>query len=177
MIEIRWHGRGGQGAFTAAEILGAASLIDNKFSLAFPSFGPERRGAPIQAFNKIDGKAIIDRSEIKSCDYLIFLDDTLFSDDYLKDLKDDGIALINTATPDKFSNFSQIQTIDANQIALKIIRKPISNTAMLGALACLSDDISLSSLQQASDLYLSASQAAKNKLILKESFEHFKEVH
>ena len=114
MIEIRWHGRGGQGAFTAAKILGAASLIDNKFSLAFPSFGPERRGAPIQAFNKIDGKAIIDRSEIKSCDYLIFLDDTLFSDDYLKDLKDDGIALINTATPEKFSNFSQIQTIDAN---------------------------------------------------------------
>ena len=177
MIEIRWHGRGGQGAFTAAKILGAASLIDNKFSLAFPSFGPERRGAPIQAFNKIDGKAIIDRSEIKSCDYLIFLDDTLFSDDYLKDFKDDGIALINTATPDKFSNFSQIQTIDANQIALKIIRKPISNTAMLGALASISDDVSLSSLQQASNQYLSATHAAKNQLILQESYDHFKEVY
>ncbi|MDD3306271.1 MAG: 2-oxoacid:acceptor oxidoreductase family protein [Acetobacterium sp.] len=176
MIEIRWHGRGGQGAFTAAKILGAASLIDNKFSLAFPSFGPERRGAPIQAFNKIDTKVIIDRSEIKSCDYIIFLDDSLFSSDYLKDLKDDGLALINTATPEKFSDFSQIQSIDANQIALKIIKKPISNTAMLGALASISDDVSLSSLQQASDLYLSTALAAKNKLILKESFEHFKEV-
>jgi len=176
MIEIRWHGRGGQGAFTAAKILGAASLIDNKFSLAFPSFGPERRGAPIQAFNKIDTKVIIDRSEIKSCDYIIFLDDSLFSSDYLKDLKDDGLALINTAAPEKFSDFSQIQSIDANQIALKIIKKPISNTAMLGALASISDDVSLSSLQQASDLYLSTALADKNKLILKESFEHFKEV-
>ncbi|MEO1814313.1 MAG: 2-oxoacid:acceptor oxidoreductase family protein [Acetobacterium sp.] len=177
MIEIRWHGRGGQGAFTAAKILGAASLIDNKYSLAFPSFGPERRGAPIQAFNKIDNRAIINRSEIKACDYLIFLDDSLFALDYLKDLKDDGIALINTATPDKFSDFSQIQTIDANQIALKIIGKPISNTAMLGALASISDDVSLVSLQQASNLYLSAAHAAKNQLILKESFEYFKEVH
>jgi len=177
MIEIRWHGRGGQGAFTAAKILGAASLIDNKFSLAFPSFGPERRGAPIQAFNKIDGKAIIDRSEIKSCDYLIFLDDTLFSTDYLKDLKDDGIALINTATPEKFSKFSQIRSIDANQIALKIIKQPISNTAMLGALASISVDVSLSSLQQACDLYLSAINTAKNQLILNKSFEYFKEVH
>jgi pyruvate ferredoxin oxidoreductase gamma subunit len=177
MIEIRWNGRGGQGAFTASKILGAASLIDNKYSLAFPSFGPERRGAPIQAFNKIDNRSIINRSEIKACDYLIFLDDSLFTLDYLKDLKDDGIALINTATPEKFSNFSQIQTIDANQIALKIIRKPISNTAMLGALASISDDVSLSSLQQACDLYLSATHAAKNQLILKESFEYFKEVH
>jgi pyruvate ferredoxin oxidoreductase gamma subunit len=177
MIEIRWHGRGGQGAFTAAKILGAASLIDNKFSLAFPSFGPERRGAPIQAFNKIDSKAIIDRSEIKNCDYLIFLDDSLFSTDYLKDLKDDGVALINTATPEKFNAFSQIRSIDANQIALKIIRKPISNTALLGALAGISDDVSLSSLQQASDIYLSATNAAENQLILKEAYEYFKEVH
>lgn len=101
----------------------------------------------------------------------------MFSFDYLKDLKNDGIALINTATPEKFRDFSQIQTIDANLIALKIIKKPISNTAMLGALARFSGDVSLSSLQQASDLYLSTVHAAKNQLILKESFEYFKEVY
>lgn len=175
MIEIRWHGRGGQGAFTAAKILGAASLIDSKFSLAFPSFGPERRGAPIQAFNKIDDKPIINRSEITACDYMIFLDDSLFNFTHLKGLKKDGRVLINTSLPEKYANFPVINTIDANKIALKIINKPISNTAMLGALASLSNEISLTSLQGASDLYLSNTLLSKNQLILEKSYQYFKE--
>lgn len=175
MIEIRWHGRGGQGAFTAAKILGAASVIDNKFSLAFPSFGPERRGAPIQAFNKIDSKPVINRSEIKICDYLIFLDESLFDVHYLNDLKDNGMVLLNTSSPEKYADFPQIHTIDGNKIAIEITNKPISNTAMLGALARFSNDVSLSSLQAASDLYLSNTTLVKNHLILEKSYAYMKE--
>lgn len=70
MIEIRWHGRGGQGAFTAARLLGLAAAVEGgKYALAFPSFGPERRGAPVLGFTKIDDKPIRNRSQIKHCDW------------------------------------------------------------------------------------------------------------
>ncbi len=97
MKEIIWHGRGGQGAFTAARILGEAySLSENTFVLAFPSFGPERRGAPIRAFTKLDEKPIGNRSEITKADYSIFLDDTLFSEQAFDELKPDGKIILNT---------------------------------------------------------------------------------
>ncbi len=97
MTEILWHGRGGQGAFTAARLLGDAySLRDNAYALAFPSFGPERRGAPIRAFTKLDEKPIGNRSEITRSNYSIFLDDTLFSEKSFRELKQNGIILLNT---------------------------------------------------------------------------------
>ena len=71
MIEIRWHGRGGQGAFTAARLLGDAVVCDDKSALAFPSFGPERRGAPVLAFTRIDDAPIKDRSDVVDCDCAI----------------------------------------------------------------------------------------------------------
>ena len=82
MYEFLWHGRGGQGAFTAARLLGTAFALnkDGNNALAFPSFGPERRGAPIRAFTKLSDKKIGDRSELKKADYVIYLDDTLFDD-------------------------------------------------------------------------------------------------
>ena len=78
MIDVLWHGRGGQGAFTAAKLLGAAYAVRGSYSIAFPSFGPERRGAPVRAFTKLDSCRIGDRSEIEKADYVIYLDDTLF---------------------------------------------------------------------------------------------------
>ena len=98
MTEILWHGRGGQGAFTAARLLGAAFALkdDNSYALSFPSFGPERRGAPIRAFTKLDDKPIGDRSEITKADYSIFLDDTLFSQNAFSELKPGGKILLNT---------------------------------------------------------------------------------
>ena len=97
MTEILWHGRGGQGAFTAARLLGEAyALKDGSYALAFPSFGPERRGAPIRAFTKLDSKPIGNRSEVKKADFSIFLDDTLFSDSAFDELKPGGKVLLNT---------------------------------------------------------------------------------
>ncbi|MDR0615508.1 MAG: 2-oxoacid:acceptor oxidoreductase family protein [Synergistaceae bacterium] len=73
MIQILWHGRGGQGAFTAARLLGTAWVLRGSYALVFPSFGPERRGAPVRAFTKLDTKPVVDRSEIKHPDFIIDL--------------------------------------------------------------------------------------------------------
>ena len=73
MIQILWHGRGGQGAFTAARLLGTAWVLRGGYALVFPSFGPERRGAPVRAFTKLDTKPVVDRSEIKHPDFIIDL--------------------------------------------------------------------------------------------------------
>ena len=101
MTEIRWHGRGGLGAFTAARLLGCAvSLYEGKYALAFPSFGPERRGAPVFAFTRIDNKPITDRSEVVECDIAIVLDDTLFGDPVRNGLKPGATVIVNT-TRDK----------------------------------------------------------------------------
>ena len=97
MTEIRWHGRGGLGAFTAARLLGnAASIYEGKYALAFPSFGPERRGAPVFAFTRIDTSPITDRSEVVECDCAIVLDDTLFGDPVKNGLKPGATVIVNT---------------------------------------------------------------------------------
>ena len=119
MTEIRWHGRGGLGAFTAARLLGCAvSLFEGKYALACPSFGPERRGAPVFAFTRIDDKAITDRSEVVSCDCAVVLDDTLFGDPVKNGLKPGATVIVNT-TKDK-SQFA----IDGVQVVTEFM--PIS---------------------------------------------------
>ena len=88
MTEILWLGRGGQGAFTAAKLLGAAYTADGgRYALAFPSFGPERRGAPVRAFTKLDTKPVLDRSQTEKADYIVVLDDTLYSLSSISSLK------------------------------------------------------------------------------------------
>lgn len=135
MYEIRWHGRGGQGSFTGAKLLGmAAAIYDDRFSQAFPSFGPERRGAPVLGFNRISETPVHDRSEIEQCDAIIFLDDTLWDDRYLNDLKETGHVLINSV---KAYNDSRVVAIDGESLAQEILGRPITNTAMLGVFAAL----------------------------------------
>ena len=147
MKEIIWHGRGGQGAFTAARLLGAAySLSENTFVLAFPSFGPERRGAPIRAFTKLDKKPIGNRSEITKADYSIFLDDTLFSEQAFDELKPDGKIILNTK---KKNDDERVITIDGDSIAEKHLGLPITNTILLGALAAVSGYVSLDNIIEA----------------------------
>lgn len=165
MIEIRWHGRGGQGAFTASKILGAAAVYSGKYALAFPSFGPERRGAPIQAFTKISEDEIKDRSVIIKCDSIVFLDDTLYTSDALNDLKEGGKVLINTKTPEKFAN-QNIVTIDADAISTKILQRPVSNTAMLALLVTDLGIVSKEKIKEVLHLYLSEKIARKNEEII-----------
>ena len=147
MIEILWHGRGGQGAFTAARLLGAAFTLrnDNSYALAFPSFGPERRGAPIRAFTKLDNKPIGNRSEVSLADYSIFLDDTLFTDATFTEIKADGKVLLNTK---RHIDDERVITLDGETIAAEILKLPISNTIMLGALAAVYTEVSLENIAE-----------------------------
>ena len=147
MTEILWHGRGGQGAFTAARLLGDAySLKDNSYALAFPSFGPERRGAPIRAFTKLDKKPIGNRSEITRSNYSIFLDDTLFNEKSFHELKQNGIILLNTK---KTFEDPRVITLDGDGIAARILGLPITNTILLGAFAAVSREITLEDINKA----------------------------
>lgn len=148
MTEILWHGRGGQGAFTAARLLGAAYVLrdDNSYALAFPSFGPERRGAPIRAFTKLDEKPIGNRSEVEKADYSIFLDDTLFSQDAFSELKPGGKILLNTK---KDFDDPRVIALDGDTLAEQILKLPITNTVMLGAFAAVFGRLTLEQLEEA----------------------------
>lgn len=148
MTEILWHGRGGQGAFTAARLLGAAFTLrdDGSFALAFPSFGPERRGAPIRAFTKLDIKPIGNRSEIEKTDFSIFLDDTLFSEHAFEEIKVSGKIILNTKHP---VSDDRVISLDGDKLAAEILHLPITNTIMLGAFSAVFDGISLGNVEEA----------------------------
>ena len=122
------------------------SLKDNAYALAFPSFGPERRGAPIRAFTKLDKKPIGNRSEITRSNYSIFLDDTLFNEKSFRELKQNGIILLNTK---KTFEDPRVITLDGDGIAARILGLPITNTILLGAFAAVSREITLEDINKA----------------------------
>ena len=169
MTEILWHGRGGQGAFTAARLLGDAySLKDNAYELAFPSFGPERRGAPIRAFTKLDKKPIGNRSEITRSNYSIFLDDTLFNEKSFRELKQNGIILLNTK---KTFEDPRVITLDGDGIAARILGLPITNTILLGAFAAVSGEITLEDINKAIRQTMPKRLHEKNIAAVKAAYE------
>ncbi|MGB9591121.1 MAG: 2-oxoacid:acceptor oxidoreductase family protein, partial [Candidatus Kryptoniota bacterium] len=143
MIEIRMHGRGGQGAVVAAKILAAAFFKEGKFAQSFPSFGVERRGAPVLAFTRIDDGPVRLRTAIYEPDHLIILDATLIkSTNVLSGLKTGGSVLVNSANPIELFHFPEkyiAAAIDAAEIAVQhnlgTKSIPIVNTAILGAFA------------------------------------------
>lgn len=178
MTEIVWHGRGGQGAFTAARLLGiAASIFTNKYALSFPSFGPERRGAPVLGYTKIDEERISDRSEISVPDYRIYLDKSLYDINKPHNIKENGHILINSSL-----NYSEIEDnfpiigIDASGLALEILGKSIVNTAMLGVLAAVQNEITVDSFEKAIALEMSGTLAQKNIDLLYRSFNETKRI-
>ncbi len=178
MIEVRWHGRGGQGSFTASKLLGTSvALYGGRHALAFPSFGPERRGAPVLAFTKIDDKKIYDRSEIQKCDFIVVLDETLFNEGFFSDLKEDGRIIVNTANSQAYARYDskRITTVDASAAALEILGKPIANTAMLGALAAVSGIVELEAVKQGMDGFLKGSLLIKNKEVVQRTYLQSKE--
>lgn len=169
MTEIIWHGRGGQGAFTAARLLGEAySLRENSYALAFPSFGPERRGAPIRAYTKLDRKPVGNRSEITKSNYSIFLDDTLFNAKSFHELKQNGKILLNTK---KTIDDPRVITLDGDSLAVRILGLPITNTILLGAFAAISDEISLEEIYEAIRLTMPQRLHEKNIAAVKAAYE------
>ncbi|MCL5256819.1 MAG: pyruvate ferredoxin oxidoreductase subunit gamma [Chloroflexi bacterium] len=153
MKEIRFHGRGGQGVVTAAEILGRAATLDDKFAQSMPSFGAERRGAPVSAFTRVDSEAIRAKCQIYEPDIVVVLDPVISnSADIIDGLKEDGALIVNsTHLPEALENGLRDRTtvIDATQIALDVLGRPITNTVILGALVAATGIVSLKAVEQA----------------------------
>ena len=158
MQEIIWLGRGGQGAFTAAKLLGAAYTINGgeKYALAFPSFGPERRGAPVRAFTKFDGRPVSDRSQTEKADYIVILDNTLYSPQFRDLLKEEGRIIVNSRTA-----IEGAITVDAEKISSGY-RLPTVNTVMLGYLIGISGIVSAEEASEAVKGYMPAKIQEKN---------------
>jgi len=147
MIEIRFHGRGGQGAVTAAEILAKAAFKDGKYAQAFPFFGVERRGAPVMAFTRIDDKPIRVRYQVYNPNYVLVLDDGLTSVvDVFSGLQDKGKVIININKKFEKDNNIDIYEIDATKIALEKLGVNIINTIILGYFAKKTGEVTINSI-------------------------------
>ncbi|MEA2065153.1 MAG: pyruvate ferredoxin oxidoreductase subunit gamma [Patescibacteria group bacterium] len=153
MIEIRIHGRGGQGSVTAAELIAIAAFYDKKYSQAFPNFGVERRGAPVEAYARIDNQRIKTRSQIYEPDFIIIQDDTLLDAiDPFKGCKKNTKVVINSEREEDLKlpiKKSNILFVPATKIALEVLGRPIINTVMLGAFARFSGLVKIESIIKA----------------------------
>lgn len=143
LMEIRWHGRGGQGAVTSAELVAQAAISEGKFAQAFPSFGPERRGAPVLAFVRVDSQEPVRvRAEITDPDVVVVLDPGLLTIvNVVSGLKDNGLVIINTkksfdeiAAKLQLKAKARLAKVNATLIAREELGVTITNTTMVGAL-------------------------------------------
>jgi len=178
MIEVRIHGRGGQGSVTAAELLGYAAFLEGKQVQAFPSFGSERMGAPVKAFLKISDEEIRSHSQIYSPDYVVVQDPTLMATvPVSQGLKPGGVIIINTKkTPAEFNLDSsyKIITMDATEIATRVIGRPIVNTILMGAFAAASGQIGFAGIEKAINERFKGEIAKKNIIAAKEAYDLIK---
>ncbi len=152
MKEIRFHGRGGQGAVTAAELVAQAAISSDLYAQGFPNFGAERRGAPVMAYLRISDKQIFLRERIDTPDVVVVLDNSLMGlSEIMRGLKPGKTIIINVSSSERGKYLSlaakyKLVFVDANQIAMDTIGLPITNTAIIGALVKSTELISLDSL-------------------------------
>lgn len=154
MMEIRWHGRGGQGVVTAAKLLAETAMGTGQYFQAFPDFGPERMGAPIRAFTRLSSKPIIIHSQIENPDVVLVLDSTLLGTvPVTEGLKEDGVLIVNTSmSPEAARQITgfhsgKVFTVDASHIAIEEMGRDITNTPMLGAFAKATGLLDLDALE------------------------------
>ena len=152
LLEVRWHGRGGLGAVTSAELVARAAISEGKYAQSFPSFGPERRGAPVLAFLRISDEFIRTRTAVDKPDIVTVLDPGLLSVvDVASGLKDNGKIVINSRKSpaelkSEFGYRWPVAAVNATKIARETIGVPITNTAMIGALLKVTDAVKLDSV-------------------------------
>jgi pyruvate ferredoxin oxidoreductase gamma subunit len=153
LVEIRWHGRGGQGAVTSAELVAKAAINEGHYAQAFPSFGPERRGAPVLSFVRIStNQPIWIRAEITEPDVVVVLDPSLLPIvNFTSGLRVSGMVVVNTRKQaeqirQEFGINWTLATVDATKIARELLGVPITNTTMVGALVKAVGVVELDSL-------------------------------
>jgi 2-oxoacid:acceptor oxidoreductase gamma subunit (pyruvate/2-ketoisovalerate family) len=182
LLEFRWHGRGGQGAWTASELLARTALYEGKYIQSFPEFGPERMGAPVIAFTRISTEPIRIHCAVYEPDVVAVLDSTLLKTvPVASGLDEDGIIIINSAEePATVKEVLKVEkgkvwTIPATEIALKILGMPITNTAMLGAVARATSIIALESVEKIVKERFRLDLAEKNFAVIKEAYQGAKQ--
>jgi len=154
MTEIRWHGRGGQGAKTAATLVAMVALEEGKFSQGFPEYGPERMGAPVKGYTRISDDRITLHCGIEQPDVVVVLDPTLLETvDVCEGIKEGGVVVVNSNQSPaevrrqlKGADAAKVFTVDATQIALDEISRPIPNTPMMGALVTATGALTMETL-------------------------------
>ena len=182
MLEFRWHGRGGQGAWTASELLARTALSEGKYIQSFPEFGPERMGAPVTAFTRISTEPIRLHCAVYDPDVVVVLDNTL-----LKTVpvtsginQDDDVIIINsTKDPAKVRKElkvtkGKVWTVPATEIALRILGAPITNTALLGAVAKATNAVTLEGIEKTVKGRFKPDLAEKNLAVIKEAYKEAK---
>ncbi|MBS7622887.1 pyruvate ferredoxin oxidoreductase subunit gamma [Candidatus Bathyarchaeota archaeon] len=177
LSEIRWHGRGGQGVVTASRILAQAALLEGKFVQAFPEFGPERTGAPILGFTRISDERIRIHSHVYTPSLVVVLDPTLLeSVDVTTGLNKNGILVVNSEkTPRQIKERLGVHdakafTVDATRIALEVLGRAITNTAMLGAVVRAAPIASLDSVKAAVRERFTESLADRNVTAIERAY-------
>jgi 2-oxoacid:acceptor oxidoreductase gamma subunit (pyruvate/2-ketoisovalerate family) len=181
MLEVRWHGRGGQGAWTASELLARASVEEGKYVQSFPEFGPERMGAPVIAFTRISTEPIKMHCAIYNPDVVAVLDPTLLKTvPITRGVSEEGLILVNSNdSPIEIRKMlktdkSRIWTVKATDIAIRILGLPITNTAMLGAVANITGIVSLTSLEKVVNQRFRKDIAEKNFFVIQEAFKEIR---
>jgi pyruvate ferredoxin oxidoreductase gamma subunit len=189
MIEIRWHGRGGQGAKTASQLLADAAFAAGQYVQSFPEYGPERSGAPITAYNRISEERCSIHSNIYEPDYVVVVDETLLeSVDVTAGLKSEGAVIVNTEkSPEEISSKlngykGRVCTIDARKISIDCLGKYFPNTPMLAAVVevsrCVEKESFLSNMESSyKHKFAKKPQVIEGNLIcLRRSMDEVKEV-
>ncbi len=182
LLEFRWHGRGGQGAWTASELLARAALSEGKYIQSFPEFGPERMGAPVTAFTRISTEPIRIHCEIYNPDVVVVLDSTLLGTVPVVagiNREDDIIIINSRETPAKIREDLRVErgrvwTIPATEIAIKTLGSPITNTAMLGAVAKATNVVTMDSIEKTVKERFRAELGEKNMTVIRRAFEEAK---
>jgi pyruvate ferredoxin oxidoreductase gamma subunit len=172
--QVRFHGRGGQGVVTAAELLSIAAFFEGYFSQAFPTFGSERAGAPVTAFCRISGRKIRTRSPITAPDVVVVQDPTLLvQSDTFAGLRPGGRVLVNSTRPAEVFELATgrpVVTVPAAEIALRHVGRPVPNAALLGGLAAVFDVVGLDAVLRAIDERFGGAVAAANCAAASEAY-------
>lgn len=178
LIEVRWHGRGGQGIVTVSRLLAYAAMLDGKYVQAFPEFGPERRGAPVTGYTRISDEPILIHSQIYNPHVVVVVDPTLISSvNVTSGLASNGVIVANSNRSPKDLKKSlnvedvRVYTVNAAKIALDILGRPIYNTAMLGALLKAMPLAKLDSLIKVVGERFPGGIGEKNIAVVKRSYE------
>ncbi len=179
--EVRWHGRGGQGAWTASELLAKAAIIEGKHVQSFPEFGPERMGAPLAAYTRISSNPIRVHCSIYEPNVVVVLDPTLLrSVNVTQGLVKDGVIVVNTpenpnSLKEKLKVTSQkVWTVPATNIAIKILNAPITNTAALGAVTRAASLVKLENVEKAIRERFREELAERNVAVIRDAYNQVK---